>query len=339
MTESPGKILIVEDNELGLKMAKKLLNMAGYQTIDAVSAEDSIRLAIQYSPDLILMDMHLPDKNGYAASQELKSIPQTAHIPIVAFTALAMPEEQKKAMEYGCIGVISKPIDATSFAKTVGSYLPSAIDSRRTEEETSSSLPDKRLKIALTPAVMQLKDFFEPLGYRVYSVEEQYEIPCVQNEPFDLLIFDESYLDAMDSQAFDDFRNELFQKKIPSILATSFSNRDLLSKTIGWVSDYITVPFLAAEVEMRVQSVIRTNKISKTRNIFEADKNRLENFLQIASHDLQGPIRKISQFVGFLSQAQQPEDTQSNEYLAGISRNVRKMEAVLANLLNSIAKY
>lgn len=117
------KILIVEDNEMSMKMAKTLLQVAGYDTLEADNADLGIRLAREHHPNLILMDMHLPQKSGYEASQELKSDPETGNIPIIAFTALAMREEQQRALAHGCAGVISKPIDIRHFAQTVAEFL------------------------------------------------------------------------------------------------------------------------------------------------------------------------------------------------------------------------
>lgn len=122
-----GTILIIEDNEMSLKMAKTLLQIAGYATLEARNAETGIHMAKEHLPNLILMDMHLPVKSGYEASQELRAMPETESIPIVAFTALAMEEEQKKALAHGCAGVICKPIDIKSFAQTIESFLEARV--------------------------------------------------------------------------------------------------------------------------------------------------------------------------------------------------------------------
>ena len=120
-----GTILIVEDNELNIEMAKELLEEVGFQTLEAEDADASIKLAKQEHPDLILMDIYLPGQNGYEASRTLKSDPETQDIPIVAFSALAMQKDRQRAEAAGCIGVISKPIDVDTFALTVASFLSS----------------------------------------------------------------------------------------------------------------------------------------------------------------------------------------------------------------------
>lgn len=116
-------ILVVEDNELNMQMAKELLDLAGFDVLGAEDAITGIELAKTYKPDLVLMDMHLPLCDGYEATRQLKSSPESSQIPVVAFTALAMEDEQRKAIQSGCSGVISKPIDVGTFAQTVATYL------------------------------------------------------------------------------------------------------------------------------------------------------------------------------------------------------------------------
>jgi len=107
-----------------MQMAKDLLNLAGFATLEAPDAITGISLAQDRHPDLILMDMHLPLCDGYEATRRLKAEPTTHNIPVLAFTALAMENEQKRALDAGCIGVICKPIDVETFAQTVSTYLP-----------------------------------------------------------------------------------------------------------------------------------------------------------------------------------------------------------------------
>jgi signal transduction histidine kinase len=116
-------ILVVDDNELNMQMAADLLDLAGFGTLQAEDAAHGIELAKSKHPDLILMDMNMPVCDGYQATRLLKDDPATRPIPVVAFTAMAMAEEQQMAIESGCSGVICKPIDIGSFSETVGSYL------------------------------------------------------------------------------------------------------------------------------------------------------------------------------------------------------------------------
>lgn len=136
-----GTVLIIEDNVLNLDMARRLLEKGGYETLQAEEADTGIRLAQDQKPDLILMDMHLPIRNGYEASRILKSDDRTRDIPIVAFTALAMEEEQEKALDSGCSGIISKPINVDTFAETVGSFMHAKSNRHATPPKRDNQSP------------------------------------------------------------------------------------------------------------------------------------------------------------------------------------------------------
>ena len=112
-------ILIVEDNEKTRKLLRDVLQFKGYRTIEAEMGEDGVNLAMQHKPDLILMDYQLPGINGIEAFRRIRNSPDTAHIPIVAVTASAMPEEAKKMKEAGFDGLLTKPINVKGFVQFV----------------------------------------------------------------------------------------------------------------------------------------------------------------------------------------------------------------------------
>jgi len=116
-------ILIVEDNDLNLYMAKFLLQRAGFKTLEAKDAVNAIAMAKALNPDLILMDINLPGLDGYEATKIIKSISALANIPIVGFTAHAMQDELQKALNGGFVGIISKPLDVDHFADQIAEFL------------------------------------------------------------------------------------------------------------------------------------------------------------------------------------------------------------------------
>ena len=120
---SKGTILVVEDNPMNLEIATDLLEVAGYTPIAAEDAEAAIKQVKGASPDLILLDLHLPGKDGYETCRLIQAMPEYRGAPIIAFTALAMADDHKKAYESGCMGIISKPIDVEKFASTVAGFL------------------------------------------------------------------------------------------------------------------------------------------------------------------------------------------------------------------------
>ena len=116
-------VLVIEDNEMNMKLALSLLQIGKYSVIEAIDAENGIRLAREHHPDLILMDIQLPGLDGLTATRKIKNDPAVKDITIVALTSYAMQGDEKKAMDAGCAGYIAKPIDTRSFLETVGQFL------------------------------------------------------------------------------------------------------------------------------------------------------------------------------------------------------------------------
>ena len=112
-------ILLVEDNEKNRKLARFLLAAKGFRTAEANSAEAGLALVQQEAPDLILMDVSLPGMNGLDALQQLRAQPTTARIPVVAFTAFAMPSDEERFLQAGFDGYLVKPIEARTFGEQV----------------------------------------------------------------------------------------------------------------------------------------------------------------------------------------------------------------------------
>jgi two-component system cell cycle response regulator DivK len=119
----PGKILIVDDNQDSRELVVKILKARGYQTIEAVDGEEALEKAVAERPDLILMDRSLPKIDGYEATRRLKGREEFKDIPIVALTAHAMRGDREKALEAGCEGYISKPINVRELPELILSYL------------------------------------------------------------------------------------------------------------------------------------------------------------------------------------------------------------------------
>jgi two-component system cell cycle response regulator DivK len=116
-------ILIVEDNEKNLKLVRDVLQVKGYATVEAVTAEDGIALAAQHKPDLILMDIQLPGMNGIDALKVLRADPVTAAIPVIAVTASVMQQDRNLITQAGFDGYIGKPLNLKEFLDAVRAML------------------------------------------------------------------------------------------------------------------------------------------------------------------------------------------------------------------------
>jgi len=119
----PKKILIVDDNQDGRELVVKVLKTRGYQTIEAVDGEEALEKAVAERPDLILMDRSLPKIDGYEVTRRLKAQEEFKDVPVVALTAHAMRGDREKALEAGCDGYISKPINVRELPELIKSYL------------------------------------------------------------------------------------------------------------------------------------------------------------------------------------------------------------------------
>ena len=112
-------VLIVEDNEKNMKLARDVLQAKGYKTLEAVTGEDGVRLAKENLPDLVLMDIQLPGISGIDALRQLRADPNTARIPVVALTASVTPTDRSAISAAGFNAFISKPISLKEFIDTV----------------------------------------------------------------------------------------------------------------------------------------------------------------------------------------------------------------------------
>lgn len=121
---SPRKIvLIVEDNELNMKLFHDLLEAHGYSVLQARTGPEALDLAARERPDLVIMDIQLPEISGLQVTKELKSRPELAKIPIIAVTAFAMKGDEERIRAGGCEDYIAKPISVAGFLEKVKRYL------------------------------------------------------------------------------------------------------------------------------------------------------------------------------------------------------------------------
>jgi len=117
------KILYVEDNPQNMRLVRKILMAAGYEVIEATNGLSGVATAEREKPDLILMDVNLPDINGLEATSRLKANPPVAAIPIIALTANAMHGDRENCLAAGCDGYLAKPVMKNELLNTVALFL------------------------------------------------------------------------------------------------------------------------------------------------------------------------------------------------------------------------
>ena len=115
-------ILVVEDNGKNMKLFRDVLLAKGYRTLEATTGEEAVALAVEHSPDLVLMDIQLPDIDGVAALGRLRADGRTASLPVLALTAQAMEGDRERVLAAGFDGYVSKPVNIAEFVATVELY-------------------------------------------------------------------------------------------------------------------------------------------------------------------------------------------------------------------------
>ena len=120
MTDATNKsVLVVEDNELNMRLFCDLLDAFGYETHMCRDGAKAVEIARQELPNLIIMDIQLPEVSGLDITRWIKDDPELTHIPVLAVTAFAMRADEQRVREAGCEGYLSKPIQMTSFLRAV----------------------------------------------------------------------------------------------------------------------------------------------------------------------------------------------------------------------------
>jgi two-component system, cell cycle response regulator DivK len=119
----PKTVMIVEDNELNMKLFRDLLEAHGYHTVGTRDGIDALDLARKHRPDLVLMDIQLPEVSGLEVTRWLKEDPELKAIPVVAVTAFAMKSDEERIRQGGCEAYLSKPISVAKFIETIRRFI------------------------------------------------------------------------------------------------------------------------------------------------------------------------------------------------------------------------
>ena len=116
------KVVVVEDNERNMKLFREVLESSGYRTLEAETGERAVALTIEHRPDLVLMDIHLPDIDGVEALRLLRADERTGSVPVVALTAQAMEGDRERFLAAGFDGYLSKPVNIMDLLDAVRRY-------------------------------------------------------------------------------------------------------------------------------------------------------------------------------------------------------------------------
>ena len=120
------RILVIEDNEDNRQIIRDLLTSLGCELIEAVDGVQGVAMAQSHRPDLILMDIQLPEMDGYEATRQIRTVPELAHVPIIAVTSYALSGDEAKARDAGCNGYVAKPFSPRELLAKIREFLPDA---------------------------------------------------------------------------------------------------------------------------------------------------------------------------------------------------------------------
>lgn len=249
-------VLVVEDNELNMKLVLALLKIGHYNALAATDAATGIQLAIEHVPDLILMDIQLPDMDGLSATRKLKGHPLTNAVPVIALTGFAMPEDEQKARAAGCDGYMSKPINIKTFLLTIDGFT-----------QKTGPLPGKN-KGGVTPLILIVDD--DPLNVKLIDtlLSKEYQtvkafdgveaLEKVREKAPDLILLD-IMMPNLDGYAVTrQLKNSSLTRNIPIIMITALDGAEDKAKGIeAGADEFLNKPVNQTELKARVRSLLK----------------------------------------------------------------------------------
>ena len=294
------KVLVVEDNLMNMELATALLEEAGCIALEATSAEEGIELAKTQQPRLILMDVSLPGMDGLTAVRILKQDAATKNIPILVMTAHAMRGDEAKAVEAGCDGYLTKPIDTRQFMEMVMQFLEmQQAGSEDTEapgdlRPTSVSEPKLILIVDDDEANRELLEgFLELFGHQSESVEDGLKAMArLQAGRVPDLVLMDVMMPAMNGfEATRAIRRHPDLRDLPVVMVTALTSKeDRLQAVEAGANDFITKPIDKTELQVRITSLLKMKEaqdsVKQHRAVLEETVKRRTISLQQALSDV-----------------------------------------------------
>ncbi len=262
-------VLVVEDNALNLKLVKSLLELGGYQVSHAFNAEDGIEYLRSQKPDLVLMDIQLPGMNGLTATRIIKEGPETKDIPVIGLSSYAMQGDDQKALDAGCDGYITKPIDTRNFLKTIGGFLLNHSASPVTGSKQITHMPRVLIVDDDLQNVKLMKAKLQNRGYELleaYSGEDA--LKKVETSPPDLILLDIMMPGIDGYEVVKRLRKEPKNKDVPIIMVTALDGmEDKIRGFEAGADEFLTKPVNSVELLARIKSMLRMRQFQEQLSI------------------------------------------------------------------------
>ncbi len=252
------RVLVIEDNDLNRKLFCAILKMGHYETLGAVDAETGLKIAEEHRPDLILMDIQLPGMDGLSATRLIKKAPNLQGIPVIALTAYAMPEDEQKALNAGCSGYISKPVDTRNFLDRLTPFLQPTNAGQAGEDWF-----DHKKKILIvddnSSNIKILRAKLVSENYKISNAMDGEEaLRKVAEAPPDLILLD-VMMPGMDGfEVTRRLKKNPETKDIPVILVTALDEERHKAEGLeAGADDFLNKPVNTIELQARVNSLLR----------------------------------------------------------------------------------
>lgn len=279
------KILVVEDNKVNMKLFRSLLQLGKFIIFEAENAEQGIDLAEKVIPDLILMDIQLPGMDGLTATNLIKQKSSLRHIPVIALTSHAMRGDEKTALDAGCDGYISKPIDTRQFLNILAKYLPRKQSNDSNQKNSNEKVPqtdtvtekarilvvdDEPMNIKLLRLILLSAQKYEVLE----ACDGHSAVKIVNENKVDLILLDVMMPDLNGYEVIKILKDNPQTKNIPIILVTALSGqKDRMQGLDVGADEFISKPVNKVELLARVQSLLQLKQYQEQLNLRTKSEN------------------------------------------------------------------
>ena len=284
--------MVVEDNERNVKLLRDLLDAHGYRTIEARSAEAAIALVPRERPELVLMDIQLPGMDGVAALRELRKLPETVAVPVIAVTAFAMKDDRERLLAAGFDGYVEKPIDVRALPEYVRSHLASTAAGAEPTTGRPVTRAAKILVVDDLPQNVKLLDaVLSPRGYRVVSAASGEEaLEAVAEEQPDLVLLD-VVLPGMDGyEVCRRLRDRPTTRFLPVVMITAHGDQEKPKAIEAGADDFLVKPYDQTELLARLRSLMRIKQYHDT---IEAQAAELAEWNRILERRVREQIAEL----------------------------------------------
>lgn len=304
-------ILIVEDDEKNLRLARDVLQHHGYEIVGASTAEDALALAAARPPDLILMDIALPGMDGFEALEQLKGDASTAAIPVCALTAFAMEDDRERCLGAGFDGYLVKPITVAEFPNQVRGLLGAGNGASRASNARSALSPADSA-VSTAPKIVVVDDTLQNIklleavltsrGYVVIPAGSGEEaLASVADEDPDLVLLD-IVMPVMDGyEVCRRLRADEATALLPVVMITASGAEEKIKAIEAGADDFITKPVDQAELLARIRSLLRVKRYQDTIKQQAAQLERWNRALEERVGEQVDELARIGRLKRFLA--------------------------------------